>query len=132
MNNDIDVGRIKEDLKKVSKQVFNKLYRLEIAAVASAIQPPIWSRQLSVVLGIAENQVASEVGNFAAMGALQRFPARHDRRKIHVVVPHPLWGFARELVEVTIQATYLDDGEMAVAAYWSAVLDGAQPQKVPR
>ncbi|HWM64724.1 MAG TPA: hypothetical protein VNP96_12140 [Solirubrobacterales bacterium] len=131
MNHANDIGQIQENLRAVSKQVFSKQYRLEIAAVCSAQEPPTWSRRLATTLGIAENQVASEIGSFARLGALQRFPAEHDRRKVYQVVPHPLWGFARELLEDTIRATELARAEDSVARYWAAILGEAAPWPVP-
>jgi hypothetical protein len=131
MNNDIDLGRIREDLRDASKQVFSKLYRLEIAAAISAQQPPLWSRRLARSLDLAENQVTAELAAFAALGALQHFPAEHDRRKIYQVLPHPLWGFVRELLEETIRAGQPEHGEERVRAYWADVLGDDEPLPVP-
>lgn len=131
MNSDTEIGRIREDLRAVSKTVFSKLYRLEIAGAISAQEPPIWSRRLSGTLGLAENQVASEIGVYAALGALQRFPNEYDRRKIYQLVQHPFWTFSRTLLENTIRASFPETGDEKIAEYWAAVLDGAEPLPLP-
>ena len=131
MNDFNDLGRIREDLRGVSKEIFGKLYRLEIVAVACAQEPPIWSRRLARSLALPENQVASELVNFAGFGALQRFPSDHDRRKIYQVVRHPIWGFGRVLLEETIRAAEPEAGDERVAGFWEVVLDGAEPVPVP-
>jgi hypothetical protein len=112
MNNDQYLGRIREDLRGVSRQAFGKLHRLETVAV---------------------NQVASELVNLMDLGALQRFPAEHDRRKIYQPLPHPIWVFTRRLLEETVRRVALEeeDGD-PVARYWSAVLDGFEPVPVPQ
>jgi hypothetical protein len=131
MNDPNDLGQIREDLRGVSKAVFSKLYRLEIVAVACAQEPPIWSRRLARTLDLADNQVASELVNFADMGALQRFPAEHDRRKIYQAVKHPLWGFGRSLLEQTIRAGDPEYGGERIAFFWETVLEGAEPVPIP-
>jgi hypothetical protein len=132
MDNDDILGQIREDLRGVSRKVFGKQYRLEVAAAASAIDPPIWSRRLSKLLDIAENQVAMEIVSFAELGALQRFPAEHDRRKIYQAVPHPLWPFARQLLERAILSVNPEDGEVKLTKFWASLLDGSQPTALPR
>jgi hypothetical protein len=133
MNNDQYLGRIREDLRGVSRQAFGKLHRLETVAVTGALEPPIWSRRLAKSLDIGENQVASELVNLMDLGALQRFPAEHDRRKIYQPLPHPIWVFARQLLEETVRraAPEEEDGD-PVARYWSAVLDGFEPVPIPQ
>lgn len=127
MNLDDDIGRIEKELQALSKSIFGKLYRLQIAAAMTAQEPPIWSRRLSGTLRIAENQVAAEITAFAQLGALQLFPNEYDRRKLYQLVPHPIWGFSRTLLETTIQGMFPDAGEEKVAEYWAVVLDGAEP-----
>lgn len=129
MKYDVDLGRIREDLRGVSKRVFSKQHRLEAVALIGAQNPPIWSRRLARALGIGENQAASEIANLAGIGALQRFPAEHDRRKIYQPVPHAIWAFSRELLEDTIAASYPDDVAEASSKYWQSVLD--QPELAP-
>jgi hypothetical protein len=127
----MDIGPINENLRAVSKQMFGKLYRLEIAAVAAAEEPPTWSRRLANRLRLPENQVATELGNFVEIGALQRFPAEHDRRKIYQAVSHPIWRFSHDLLEKTIRDTSPDgDGDKEVSEYWTAVLDGEAPRSL--
>lgn len=130
MKFDDRLGHIRETLGAVSKQHFSKKYRLEIAAVAAAQEAPIWARQLARGLEIGENQAASELAEFEAMGALQRFPLEFDRRKLYQVVPHPLWPFAREVLEDTIRAMNPEEGEADIRLYWAGVLDGAEPQPI--
>lgn len=113
-----------------SKQYFGKKYRLEIAAVAAAQEAPIWARQLARVLEIGENQAASELAEFEAMGALQRFPSEFDRRKLYQVVPHPLWRFVRDVLEGAIRARDLEEGEADIQLYWAGVLGRADPQPI--
>jgi hypothetical protein len=132
MNHDNDLGWIREELRGMSRQVFGKQHRLEIIALISAQEPPVWSRRLARSLGIGENQAASEIANLAELGALQRFPAEHDRRKIHQPVPHPIWGFSRQLLEDTIRASRPEEGDANVALYWEAVLDHPEPGPIPK
>jgi hypothetical protein len=132
MNHDNDLGRIREDLRARSRQIFGKQHRLEITALISAQEPPIWSRRLARSLDIGENQAASEISSLAQIGALQRFPAEHDRRKVHQPVPHPIWEFSRRLLEDTIRALEPAAGDSNVALYWEAVLDQADPQPIPQ
>jgi hypothetical protein len=131
MNNDSDIGRIQGELRTLSKAVFSKLYRLEIAGAISAQEPPIWSRRLSGTLGLAENQVASEISAFASFGALQRFPSEFDRRKLYQVVPHPIWTFSRTLLEDTIRTSFPEAGDEKIGEYWAVVLDGAEALPLP-
>lgn len=131
MNSNNDLGQIREDLRAVSRRIFGKQHRLEITALISAQEPPIWSRRLAQSLKIGENQAASEITNLAQFGALQRFPAQHDRRKIYQPVPHPIWGFSRQLLEDTIRAFRVEDGDENIAGYWEAVLDQPGPIPIP-
>jgi hypothetical protein len=132
MDDGAKLGRIREDLRAVSKEVFGKQYRLEIAAAISALEPPIWSRQIAQILGLAENQVASEVSSYARIGALQRFPIEHDRRKIYQPVPHPFWIFSRQLLEETIGRNASGAADEAINRYWASILDEAAPRSAPQ
>jgi hypothetical protein len=130
MNNDLDLGRIREDLRGVSKELFSKQHRLEVVAAVGALDPPVWSRRLAGALGIGENQAAAEIASLVQLGALQRFPAEYDRRKIYQPVPHPIWGFCRATLEETIREAY--GGEQgAVGRYWEAVLERPAPAPLP-
>lgn len=131
MEDGSNLGRIREDLRGASRLAFGKKHRLEAIAVAGAQQPPIWSRRLARSLDIGENQAANELANLVQMGALQSFPVEHDRRKIFQAVPHPIWGFARELLEESISASHPDNPAGSVAAYWATVLDGSPPAPIP-
>jgi hypothetical protein len=126
-----DLGQIREGLRDVSRRVFGKQHRLEIAAIVTAQEPPVWSRRLARSLEIGENQAASEIGNLASLGALQRFPAEHDRRKIYQPVPHPIWDFSRELFVVTIRDLDPENAEATLGLYWQWVLDGREPESIP-
>jgi hypothetical protein len=95
---------------------------LEVALVAGALEDPIWSRRLSQVLGLPENQVAGELSRLVQAGALKEFPGPNDRRKLFQVAPHPIWSFARELSEKAIREA---EGEEAMADYWQEVCEGA-------
>jgi hypothetical protein len=129
MKHSDDLGWIREDLRSVSRQAFGKLHRLESVAVMGAQEPPIWSRRLARSLDIGENQAAAELTSLEQLGALQRFPAEHDRRKIFQPLAHPIWEFARELLETTIRSTAGDD---YVDAYWATMLGGVRPTPIPR
>lgn len=132
MNNDPYLGRIREDLRGVSKRAFSKQHKLEAAAVIGAQEPPIWARRLAIALQIGENQAAAEINGLVRLGALQRFPAEHDRRKIYQPVPHPIWVFCRDLLEETIRASHPDDEAEAIARYWQSVLDEqTSPTPIP-
>lgn len=131
MKHEAPIGRLRRDLAEVSKPTFGKQYRLEIGAVICALDAPIWSRRVSQVLDIPENQVASELGFFADRGALMVFPAEHDRRKLYEVVEHPLWGFARQLFERSIQLAHPDDWEALIDDYWAEIC-GGEPKAIPR
>jgi hypothetical protein len=132
MNHDVELGRIREDLRSVSKQIFSKQHRLEVAAVASAQESPVWSKRLAKVLDLGENQVSSELGEFANLGMLQHLPVENDRRKMYQPLPHPLWDFVREVLERTIRMADPENGEQRVALYWMEILEGAAPQAIPR
>ncbi|HEX3040529.1 MAG TPA: hypothetical protein VHP56_00360 [Solirubrobacterales bacterium] len=131
MNIDVAVGPIQTRVRSHSKAIFGKRYRLEVIAAAGASEDPIWSRRLAELLHLPENQVSGELQNLANLGALQSFPAQHDRRKLFQCVPHPIWGFARELVEHTIAELYPGEPRQASAAYWFQVMAIAEPQPVP-
>jgi len=130
MKSDDRFGHVRERLGEVSKQHFSKKYRLEIAAVVAAQEAPIWARQLARTLEIGENQAASELAEFETMGALQRFPSEFDRRKLYQVVPHPLWRFARDVLEGAIREMDPEEGEAGISLYWAEVLDGVEPQPI--
>lgn len=132
MKHSDDLGQIREGLRDVSRQVFGKQYRLEVAALAAAQEPPVWSRRLARSLGIGENQAASEIGSLAMLGALQRFPAEHDRRKIYQPMPHPIWVFSRELLVATIHELAPEDAEDVLARYWQSVVGEGGPEPIPK
>lgn len=127
-----DLGQIREGLRDVSRQVFGKQYRLEVAALAAAQEPPVWSRRLARSLDIGENQAASEIASLATLGALQRFPAEHDRRKIYQALPHPIWGFARELLVMTVRELAPEDAGHSLDRYWQSVLGEDEPEPIPK
>lgn len=131
MNIDIDVEPIRTRVRKRSKQVFGKRYRLEVIAAIGASEDPIWSRRIAESLRLAENQVSSEIQLLASLGALQEFPAEHDRRKLYQRVPHPIWVFARDLVEHIVAEIYPGEPRQASAAYWFQVMAIAEPRPVP-
>jgi len=114
-----------------SRRIFSKKYRLEIAGLVSAQEPPIWARQVAKTLDIGENQAASELAEFEHLGALQQFPSRYDRRKLYVAVPHWLWGAVREAVDEGIRLVDPDNGDALVSAYWFAVIDTEKPRPLP-
>jgi hypothetical protein len=130
MHYDERLGRIFNELRQTSRGVFGKTYRLEIVALVAAQEPPVWPRRVARSLGIAENVVAGELKNYAKLGALQRFPAAHDRRKIYQLVPHPLWGFGRELAERVIARTAEEEEEL-LPLFWESLLGSTQPQPIP-
>lgn len=127
-----DLGQIREGLREVSRQTFGKQYRLEVTALVAAQEPPIWSRRLARSLEIGDNQAAAELASLEALGALQRFPAKHDRRKIFQPVSHPIWGFARELLVTTIRDLAQENGEESLHLYWQSVLGSSVPEPIPR
>ncbi|HVD38489.1 MAG TPA: hypothetical protein VNC15_06630 [Solirubrobacterales bacterium] len=131
MNIDVDVGPIRARVRERSKQVFGKRYRLEVFAAVGAGEDPIWSRRIAQSLQLAENQVSGEIQLLASLGALQEFPAPHDRRKLYQRVSHPVWGFARDLVEHTIAEIYPEEPRQASTAYWFQVMAIAEPRPVP-
>lgn len=130
MKFDSDIGRIRSHLQRLSRQIFSKKYRLEIAALASAMEPPIWARQVAKALDIGENQAASELQEFEQLGALQQFPSEFDRRKLYLVAPHWLWSAARAAQDRGIRELDPENGDALVAAYWTATVDGI-PRPVP-
>ena len=125
MKFDSDIGQIRERLQELSRQIFSKKHRLEIAALVSAMEPPIWARQVAKTLDIGENQAASELHEFEQLGALQQFPSEFDRRKLYVVTPHWLWRAVREAQDSGIRELDPENGEALVAAYWTAMVDHA-------
>lgn len=131
MKHDADIGWIREALMGASRLAFGKQYRLEIAAVVRVVDPPIWSRRLAKALDIPENQVASELGHFVEMEALQRFPAPHDRRKLYQLLPHPLWSYASDLFELTVHSARPDDGVEQLTWYWDSLLERVASEPVP-
>lgn len=131
MNIDVDVGPIQTQVRSRSKDVFGKLYRLEVIAAVGASEDPIWSRRIAQLLQLAENQVSGELKVLADLGALQAFPSQHDRRKLYQRVPHPIWAFVRSLIEHTIVELYPEEPRQAIAAYWFQALAIAEPQPVP-
>lgn len=131
MKHDIDIGQLRDEFRGVSRSVFSKQNRLEAVAILGAQRPPVWSRQLARSMNIGENQAASELASLAEIGALQRFPAEHDRRKIYHAVPNPIWGFARELLEDTVKAVAREDAEEALALYWKSAVDDPEPAALP-
>jgi hypothetical protein len=129
MKHDASIGQVRSPLIEASKALFGRQYRLEIGAVTGLVEPPIWSRRLSRLLDIPENQVAAELSVFADRGALQRQPlSEFDRRKTYERLPHPLWEFCREEFERAIRMKYPENGHELLQAYWSDVLEAAQPQ----
>lgn len=129
MKHDEAIGRIRGDLEDFSKLLFSKKYRLELAALITAQEPPIWARQLARALEIGENQAASELTELEKLGALQRFPDDFDRRKLYVVSPHRLWSFARETLEARIREGHPEQqGDELISSYWAYMLDGNEPR----
>jgi len=110
-----EVGRIREELRRISKDVFGRTYRLEILAAVELIGPPIWARDLAGTVGLAENVVSTELSACARLGALQHFPARHDRRKLYQPLDHPIWAFAAALVQ-GVAPTAAIEAELGIAA----------------
>lgn len=131
MNDDAHIGRIRECLAPESRMAFGKQRRLEIAAVIPAMGPPVWSRQLAGILDIADNQVAADLRHFAEWEALEPFPAPHDRRKLYVAVPHPLWRHARDLFERAVMRSFPDEGRELIDGYWRSILDDGVPAPIP-
>ncbi|HET8955930.1 MAG TPA: hypothetical protein VFN18_09765 [Solirubrobacterales bacterium] len=116
------IGHVRPLLAPVSRLIFGKQYRLEVAAAASALDDPIWSRRLAQLLGLAENQVAGELGRLVEIGALTEFPEAHDRRKLYQLASHPIWPFVRDLAEKTIRDAV---GEGAIEDFWTEICGGA-------
>ncbi|HKZ15155.1 MAG TPA: hypothetical protein VJL81_15060 [Solirubrobacterales bacterium] len=131
MKHDADIGRIRRKLQDESRRLFSKKYRLEVAALIAADDPPIWARHLARRLDIGENQAASELAEFEQLGALQRFPSDFDRRKLYVIRPHYLWAFSRQALEHAIHSLDPEDGEELLVSYWAWALDGDTPQPIP-
>lgn len=131
MNYDANIGQTRECLMPASRMAFGKQHRLEIAAVLTAMGPPVWSRQLAETLGIPDNQVAADLNHFAKWEALELFPAPHDRRKLFVAVPHPVWPYARELFERAVMRAFPGDGSERIDDYWRSILGDGVPAPVP-
>lgn len=131
MDFDVDIGRIQKTLRGRSRGLFGKRYRLEVIAAVGATGDPIWSRGMAQALGLAENQMAAELKALAQLDALRPFPLPHNRRKLYQLAAHPVWGFARELVERTIADLYPEQSASAISAYWSEVLAGEAPRRLP-
>jgi hypothetical protein len=123
MKHDSSIGRVRPPLVEASKLLFGRQYRLEIGAVAGLIEPPIWSRRLSRLLEIPENQVAAELSVFAELGALQRQPlSEFDRRKTYERLSHPLWDFCRGELERALKVKYPDDAGELLQVYWTELV----------
>jgi hypothetical protein len=130
MKHEAEIGRIRDQLQEESRRLFSKKYRLEIAAVIGAEEPPIWARQLARRLEIGENQAASELAEFEQLGALRIFPSDFDRRKLYVTAPHYLWGFTRQALEHAIHALDPErEGDLLVT-YWAWALDDDTPRPI--
>jgi hypothetical protein len=127
MKFDSSIGhQIFRDLEGTSRQVFGKKYRLPIAAVALALDPPIWARQLARALEIGENQAASELAELERMGAVHRVQASYDRRKVFQQRDEdPFWDFARQKIEDVVRARDPD----GVGSFWDAMAEAADPQR---
>lgn len=131
MKHDAGIGRIRPPLIETSKRLFGRQYRLEIGTIAGLLEPPIWSRRLSQLLDIPENQVASELSVFADLGALQRQPlSEFDRRKTYERLPHPFWDFCRRELERTIKVKYQGEAEGLLHLYWTELV-GEPPSGAP-
>ena len=131
MKYETDIGRIRDRLQGESRRLFTKKYRLEIAALIAAEEPPIWARHLARRLDIGENQAASELAELEQLGALQLFPSDFDRRKLYVAVPHYIWGWTREAFDHAVRSLDPANGEALIASYWETVLGRADPQPIP-
>jgi hypothetical protein len=103
-----DVGRIRGELRRISKDLFGKKYRLEILAAAELTGPPIWSRDLARTINLAENVVSTELAACEDLGALQHFPSAHDRRKLYQQLEHPIWAFAAAVCKEVAPADALE------------------------
>jgi hypothetical protein len=131
MKSEAPIGQIRALFKPASRMAFGKQHRLEVAAVIGAMGPPVWSRQLSETLGIAENQVAADLRHLLEWGALEQFPAPHDRRKLYLPVPHPVWRYSRELLERAITQASPDNGSELIESYWRSILGDRVPAEIP-
>jgi len=129
MDHKIEIGRIRQQLRVVSKSLFGKLYRLEVIAAIGATRDPIWSRGMAQALHLPENQVSAELKTLAKLGALHDFPSQHDRRKLYQLAPHPLWIFVRTLLKEAVVDLYPDRAAEVLEAYWSEFgdVDGPRP-----
>lgn len=122
-----ETGRIREQLRRTSKDIFGKKYRLEILAAVELIGPPIWSRDLAGTIGLAENVVSMELAACEELGALQHFPAVHDRRKLYQQLEHPIWAFATALCREIASIEALET-ELGIRA---AVQKGVTAREIP-
>jgi hypothetical protein len=109
------IGRIRDELRRISKDLFGKKYRLEILAAVELIGPPIWSRDLARTIDLAENVVSMELAACADLGALQHFPSAHDRRKLYQQLEHPIWPFATAVCKEVASAEALEN-ELGIKA----------------
>jgi hypothetical protein len=123
------IGRIRPPLAEMSKKLFGKQYRLEVIAVCAALDPPIWSRGLSRLLNLPENQVAAELNALVEIGALQPLPlSEFDRRKTYQAAEHPLWDFGPAEFERVIRRKFLDDAGELLQGYWRYVGQDPDPE----
>jgi hypothetical protein len=132
MEHEAYIGRLRPSLVGTSKKLFGKQHRLEIASVCGVLDPPVWSRRVSRLLNLAENQVAAELNAFAELGALQRLPlSEFDRRKTFQAATHPLWDFCRVEFERVVRRDFSDEAEDLLQAYWGYVVrDSGLPASV--
>lgn len=122
MKHEVDIGRIRPSLAGTSKRLFGKQHRLEIASVCGVLDPPLWSRRISLLLGLAENQVAAELNAFVELGALQRLPlSEFDRRKTYQAAADPLWDFCRIEFERAVHRDFADEADELLRGYWRYV-----------
>lgn len=127
MNYDSGTRRVREILRPQSKLDFGKLNRLEVAFVVSALDPPIWSRQIGQLLGLPDNQIAAELSWLLETRALVELPSQHDRRRVYQAIGHPIWAYVREIAETRISES---EDEHFLARYWEEICDG-RPRAVP-
>lgn len=131
MKFDSGIGRVRVILTPLSRILFGKQYSLEIAFAVGGLESPIWSRRLASLLDLPENQVAAELGRLLSIRALDSFPSEHDRRKLYVVVPNPIWRYTRECAEGEIHRAEAVGGRDLIAAYWAAIGIEDQPMSLP-
>jgi hypothetical protein len=125
MEHEGNIGRLRPSLVTTSKRLFGKQHRLEIASVCGVLEPPVWSRRVSQLLGLAENQVAAELNAFVELGALQRLPlSEFDRRKTYQAAAVPFWDFCRVEFERAVHRDFADEGNKMLMDYWTYVTRG--------